>query len=99
MWGFLWEYYVISDRFEVRLLRLLPIYRLKTKNIVAAHVIEGALNFSGFLRLGSHPWNTISMGNRWPQKWVLVEKRWWPRFLAITPKDPEEFANTLHPKF
>lgn len=95
MWGLLWEFYATPECFEIRLFRLLPFYRLKTTNIVAAHVIEGRFNFAAILNLGSHPWNTISIVNRWPRRLVLVEKRWWPRFPAITPKNPDEFAAML----
>ena len=95
MWGLLWEFYATPECLEIRLFRLLPIYRLKTTNIVAAHVIEGRFNFAAIWNLGSHPWNSVSIVNRWPRRWVLVEKRWWPRFLAITPKNPDEFAAML----
>jgi hypothetical protein len=95
MWGLLWEYYATSEGFEVRLFRLILIYRLRRENIVAAHIIEGQFNFAAVFELGGHPWNIVSMGNRWSRKWILLEKRRWPRFLGITPKDPEAFARQL----
>lgn len=98
MWGLLWEFYATPECFEIRLFRLLPIYRLKAKNIVAVHIIEGRFNFAAILNLGSHPWNTVTIGNRWPRRLVLVEKRCWPRFLAITPENPDEFAAMLNHK-
>jgi hypothetical protein len=95
MSGLLWEYYATPAGFEVRLFRLLLIYRLRKENIVDAHIIDGMFNFLALFRLGGHPWNTISMGNRLRRRWVLLEKRGWPRFLAITPNNPEEFVSML----
>jgi hypothetical protein len=97
MSGLLWEYYATPAGFEVRLFRLLLIYRLRKENIIDAHIIDGVFNIRALLRLGSHPWKTISMGNRWRRRWVLLEKRRWPRFLAITPNNPDEFASILVP--
>ncbi len=47
------------------------------------------------IKFGSYPWNRIALGNRLRGTWVLVEKRWWPRFLAITPDDPETFVREI----
>jgi hypothetical protein len=94
MW-MVFDYFATSQGIEVRLFRTFTVYRLRRTNIVAAHLVEGMLNFRDLVRLGSHPWNTISMGNRWRKKWVMVEKRCWPRFLAITPPNPEEFVASL----
>lgn len=80
---------------EVRLFRRLLIYRLRKENIVNAHVIEGMFKFAALIKRGSYPWNTISMGNRICRRWILLEKRQWPRFLAITPDDPERFIQAL----
>ena len=95
MWGLLWEYYATPNGVEVRLFRHLRLWRLRREDIVSAQVIDGALNLAAMGRAGSHPWNTISMGNRWSGRWVLVEKRRWPRFLAMTPRDPDAFVQTL----
>jgi hypothetical protein len=91
MYGLIWEYLITREAFEVRLFGFVPIYRLKKESIVAAHLGHGlrALEF------GSHPLNTITMGNRLRRDWVLLEKRWWPRFLGITPKDPEAFVGQI----
>jgi len=96
MFSFLWQYYARPEGFEVRLFCLFLIYRLGPQNIVAAHVVDGVFNFKAVAALGGHPWNVVSMGNRlFPRQWVLLEKRRWPRFLAITPKDPEVFVRAL----
>jgi hypothetical protein len=97
MWGLLWEYYATPEAFEVRLFRVFLVYRVKRENIVAAHIIDGMVNFSAVARLGGHPWNTISMANRWGwhRRWILLERRGWPRFLAISPDKPDEFASIL----
>jgi hypothetical protein len=96
MWGLLFDYYATAKGFEVRLFGLILVYRLKRDNIVAAHIIDGMFNFSEVIRLGSHPWNSVAMANRWRRKWVLLEKRWWPRFLSVTPKNAHEFVATLN---
>ena len=94
MYGLLWEYYATAEGLEVWLFRLLLVYRLKRKNIIAAHIIEG-FNFSAIFGLGAYPWNTLSMGNRWRRKWIMLEKKGWPRFLGITPSNAEDFAVAL----
>lgn len=91
MYGLIWEYFVTHEAFEMRLFRFVPIYRLKKRNIVAAHLVRGMRG----LEFGSHPFNTIGMGNRLRWNWVLIEKRRWPRFLGITPKDPEAFVGQI----
>jgi hypothetical protein len=92
MHGLIWEYYVTSAGFEIRLFRVLLVYRLRKQNMVAAHLVDGMRG----LEFGSHPFNTVSLSNRWQRKWVLIEKRCWPvvgaRFLGVTPKNPEEFV-------
>jgi hypothetical protein len=98
MSGLLWEYYATPEGFEVRLFRLVLIYRLRRENIVAAHIIDGMFNFAAVFKLGGHPWNILSMGNRLRRRWVLLEKRRWPRFLGITPDNPDEFVRALKDK-
>jgi hypothetical protein len=95
MYGWLWDYFVTAEGFEIRLFRFLLVYRLKRENIVGAHPIEGMLNFGAYRKLGGHPWNTVSICNRLQRKWIMLEKRRWPRFLAISPKDPDEFIASL----
>ena len=92
MYGWVWDYFVGERGFEVRLFRHLLICRLSKANIVSARVIEG---FFGAGEFGAHPWNTFSMGNRVRRRWVLLEKRCWPRFLGITPADPDAFVRAL----
>jgi hypothetical protein len=92
MYRWLFDYCLTEKEFEVRLFRSLLIYRLKKQNIVSAHVIEGI--FPGW-KFGSYPWNTILMGNRMSWRRVLLEKRWWPWFLEITPADPDAFVHSL----
>lgn len=92
MYGWLWEYYATHAGLEIRLFKFLPIYRLNKRNIVSARIIDGV--FGGW-KFGAQPWNTISIWNRVRRRWVLVEKRWWPRFLAVTPRDPEKFIRAL----
>ena len=91
MFGWLWEYYVTPAGFEIRLFRFLLIYRLAKQSIVSVRIVTGL----GNLDFGSHPWNTVSLGNRPRLKWVLVEKKCWPRFLGITPNNPEQFIEAL----
>jgi hypothetical protein len=95
MFGLLWDYFVTPKGFEIRLLRFVLIYRLKRENIIGVHPIDGMLNFGAYRRLGGHPWNTISMCNRWQRRWIMLEKRWWPRFLAVSPKNPDKFTRDL----
>ena len=92
MYGWLWDCYVTSSGLELRLFKLLPMYWLSGHNIVGVHIVRGWL---GGFQLGSHPWNTVALGNRLRRTWVLVEKRRWPRFLAITPDDPETFIREV----
>jgi hypothetical protein len=92
MFGLLWEYYATSRGLEIRVFRLLTVYVLRRARIMRVRLVRG---FDGFGPLGWHPWNTLSMGNRWRRQRVLVEKRGWPRFLAITPRDPEAFVREL----
>ena len=93
MYGWFWEYYVTSTGLEFRLFRVLPVYWLRHQHIVSARVVTGW--FGGF-KFGCHPWNTVSLGNRLRWNWVLVQKRRCPRFLAITPDDPEGFVARLN---
>ena len=95
MFDFLWEYYAGTNGFEVRLFRLILIYRLRRERIVAAHIIDGIFNFKAVSEPGGHPLNVLSIGNRLQRRWVLLEKRFWPRFLGITPRDPEAFVRAL----
>jgi hypothetical protein len=92
MYAWVFEYYVTATGFEVRIFKLLPLYRLRKRNIVSPRAING---FFGAAAFGSHPWNTVSMGNRLRRRWVLLEKRCWPRFLAITPAEPDVFVAAL----
>jgi hypothetical protein len=95
MYGLLWDYFVTPKGFEIRLFRLLLIYRLKRENIVEAHIIDGFFGMASVSRLGGHPWNVISLRNRFERRWIMLEKRCWPRFLAISPKNPDEFIARL----
>jgi hypothetical protein len=92
MYGWLWDCCITSSGLELRLFKVLPIYWLSGHNIVGVHIVRGWL---GGFQLGSHPWNTVALGNRLRWTWVLVEKGWWPRFLAITPDDPETFIREV----
>jgi len=49
------------------------------------------------LRHGAHPFNTLSIGNRVGWTWVLIEERHWPRFILLTPADPEAFVKEIGP--
>src|SRR5205809_517154 len=84
--GWLWDCYVTSEGLEFRLFRVLPIYRLRRQQIRAVHIVNG---WFGHFRLGSRPWNTVAVGTRLRWTWVLIEKRRWPRFLGLTPANPE----------
>jgi hypothetical protein len=95
MFGLAWDYFVTPEHFEIRVFCFLPVYRLKLNNVVAVHPIDGMFNLAAIGKLGGHPWNTVSLGNRWKRRWILLEKRSWPRFLAITPKHPSDFAQLL----
>ena len=66
-----------------------PAWTLRPQNMVGAHVVDSW--FGGF-EFGAHPLNLISLDNRLRRKHVLIEKRGWPRFIAITPDDPEAFV-------
>ncbi|SRR6266508_3857021 len=92
MCGLLWEYFITPFGLEIRVCGYLPIYRLKNRNIIGAYLVEGIDE----LAFGGHPWNTLRIGNRLRWRWVLVEKRWWPRFLAITPKNPDDFVKHIN---
>ncbi len=92
MFRWLWDCYVTPRGLEFRLFRLVLLYRLRLHNVVSVRIVTGW--FRGF-KFGSHPWNTIALGNRLRWTWVLVEKRWWPRFLAITPDNPETFVREI----
>jgi hypothetical protein len=85
------SYFATEMAFEVRMLRTLTVYRLRKENIVSARVIE-----VWRVEFGAHPWNTIAMGNRLRRRWVLLEKRRWPRFIGITPGDPDAFVRALN---
>lgn len=95
MSGWFWDYFVTPQGFEIRLFRFLLIYRLRRDQIVRVHIIDGMFNFGALMAVGWHPWNTISLGNRWRRRWILLEKKWWPRFLAISPNNAELFAEEL----
>jgi len=95
MHGLLWDYFATLRGFEIRLFRYLLVYRLSRENIVGLHIIDGFFGMGSVSRLGGHPWNVISMRNRFGRKWIMLEKRCWPRFLAISPKDPDEFIARL----
>src|ERR1700674_1537522 len=73
MRSLLWECYLTPTRYEVRLFRLIPVYRLRYRNVADVHIIDGAFNFRALLQLGTHPWNTVSMKNRWRSRWILLE--------------------------
>jgi hypothetical protein len=90
------RYLITAKAFEIRLFRRLTIYRLKREDIVGAHVVTGFANrLFGAWALGSHPWNTLNLGGSFSRRFVLLEKRRWFRFLAITPSDPFGFIELL----
>jgi hypothetical protein len=95
MYGWLWDYFVALKGFEIFLFRFLLVYRLRRENIVGAHPIDGMFNLRAYRNLGGHPWNTVSMCNRLQRKWIMLEKRCWPRFLAISPRHADEFIASL----
>ena len=69
---------------------------MKKADIITAHVIEGLLKGGfGVRELGSNPWNTLNIRNRFRRRYVLMEKRGGFRFLAITPDDPDGFVGLL----
>lgn len=92
MCGWLWDYEATPRGLEIRLFKCVLVYRLRSQDIFSAHVIPGWL---GGFRLGAHPWNTVALSNRLRWTWVLVEKRGWPRFLALTPKNPAAFVREI----
>lgn len=59
MSGWLWEHDATPTGFEVRLFRLLLIYRLRKEHIVCIRIIDGMFNFVALFRFGSHPWNSL----------------------------------------
>ncbi len=67
-------------------------YRLRLRNIVGVRIVAGW--FGGF-ELSSYRCNTIALANHPRWTWVLVEKRWRPRFLAIAPGNPETFVRDI----
>jgi hypothetical protein len=92
VYQWLFDYKVTARGLEIYLVGFLTVYILRPKNLVSAQVVYGM--FGGF-DYGSNSFNTIALGNRFRTTWVLVKKRWWPNFLAITPKNPKEFAREL----
>jgi hypothetical protein len=94
MFGWLFDYFVVPAGLEIRLFGFLLVYRLNKQSIVGARVIE-RFNFIGSSEFGCHPWNTLRLGNRWRRRWVLLEKRAWPRFLSISPNNPDAFIRAL----
>ena len=96
MCAWLWDCYVTPMGLEFRLFGVLSIYRLRWHNVHNVHIVKGWFGVS-WLKLGSHPWNTVVLGGGCRLRWtsVLIEKRWWPRFLAITPDDPETLTRDL----
>ena len=94
----LFDFTITPEDVEVRLLGALPVYRLRNQDVVSAHVLEGPFQLPAALKRGSQPWNTLRIGTRWRLKWVLLETRQgWPRFLAITPDNPDGFVASLTP--
>lgn len=94
MFQFLVDCHLAPEGIEIRLIGCLTVYRLRYENIRGAWLVKGLF---GCLRYGAHPFNTISLGNRLQWTSVLIEKRRWPRFLWVTPADPEAFLRDLKP--
>src|SRR5436305_7953886 len=96
MCAWLWYCYVTPVGLEFRLFGVLSFYRLRWQSVHNVHIVKGWFGVS-WLKLGSHPWNTVVLGGGCRLRWtsVLIEKRWWPRFLAITPDDPETLTRDL----
>jgi hypothetical protein len=93
------SYFITPQAFELRLFGRLTIYRVRKERIIGAHI---STEFRGFLKrlfgaweLRGHPWNTFNMGSPFRRRYVLIEKRGWMRFLAITPDDPDRFVKSL----
>jgi hypothetical protein len=85
-------YELTQQGLEVYFFGSTPAWTLRPENMVGAHVVDSW--FGGF-EFGAHPFNLISLDNKLWRKHVLIEKRGWPRFIAITPDDPEAFVAAL----
>jgi hypothetical protein len=91
----IYDYFLIPGGFELRLFGIIRIARVKRTDIPAAHVIEGMCNFGATYKLGMRPWNVWRLGNRFARRWVLVEKRGWPNYFAMTPRGPSQFVDQM----
>ena len=96
MYAWLFDYFLTPSAFEIRIAGNLTVYRLNKRDILGAHIIQNWFS-GGFWvgAFGNHPWNTVRLGNRLRRRYVLLEKRRWPRFLAISPDNPDEFVQLL----
>jgi hypothetical protein len=72
MYVSLFDYHVTPSGFAIRLLKVVPLYRLRHRHIVNVRIVKG---WFGAFRFGAH----VALGNRLRWTWVLVEKRRWPR--------------------
>ena len=91
MYAFLYDYKVTPNAFEIRLFGRLLLLRIKKEKIVNAHTVKGWF----ISTVGNHPFNTLALGNRLKWTYVLIERKGWPRFIGITPADPDGFVQML----